>query len=302
MFDSKFAQWMGQMDSVFGLDLHASADIAQGELSCSTLGQVATFQIAGTSQVLYRSAARVSQAENAPVKACVMKSGTMFLTRKGEEDLRLRPGEIAIYDTSIPYRLHFESQWDCTVMTVQREQLSLPERTLDKAFKQLFASPGAGEILMQLIDSSVSNGAASKESSELLGHAAIDLLAGLVYEKAAPYAPDEALRIAVHSYIRENLASFNLSVEHIARAHRLGVRTLHRLFQHEEIGVAELIRTLRLEAVYRDLRDPRLQNLTILTIGMNHGIQSQAHLTRLFRAKYGVTPAVFRRDHANSVA
>ncbi|BAQ21194.1 hypothetical protein cgR_6132 [Corynebacterium glutamicum R] len=36
----------------------------------------------------------------------------------------------------------------------------------------------------------------------------------------------------------------------------------------------ELIRHLRLEAVHEDLRDPRLQNLTILATGMHHGMAS----------------------------
>ncbi|AMA01590.1 AraC family transcriptional regulator [Corynebacterium glutamicum] len=187
-------------------------------------------------------------------------------------------------------------------MTVSREELSLPSRTLNNAFRQYFPSPGAGSVLTQLIESSIFNNVVTRESSEFLGHAAIDLLAGLVYEKATPYAPDEALRVAVHGYIRENLGSLQLTAASVAKAHRISVRTLHRLFEGEEYGVAELIRHLRLEAVHEDLRDPRLQNLTILAIGMRHGISSQAHLTRLFRAKYGVPPAEFRRGCINSAA
>ena len=77
---------------------------------------------------------------------------------------------------------------------------------------------------------------------------------------------------------------------------------LNKLFGGEEYGVGELIRHLRLEAVHKDLRDPRLQNLIILAIGMRHGISSQAHLTRRFRSKYGVPPSEFRRGYINSAA
>ncbi|NII86501.1 hypothetical protein [Corynebacterium glutamicum] len=62
-------------------------------------------------------------------------------------------------------------------------------------------------MLTQLIESPIFNKVLSRESSEFLGHTAVDLLAGLVYEKATPYVPDEALRVAVHGYIRENLGS-----------------------------------------------------------------------------------------------
>ncbi|GFK19741.1 helix-turn-helix domain-containing protein [Corynebacterium glutamicum] len=77
---------------------------------------------------------------------------------------------------------------------------------------------------------------------------------------------------------------------------------LNRSFEGEEYGVGELIRHLRLEAVHEDLRNPPLQNLNILAIGMRHGISSQAHLTRLFRSKYGVPPPEFRRGCINSAA
>ena len=110
----------------------------------------------------------------------------MVLTRDGESDLQLQPGEIAIYDTAVPYELYFYGQWDCIVMTVSREELSLPSRTLNNAFRQYFPSLGAGSVLTQLIESSIFNNVASRESSEFLGHAAIDLLAGLSMKKPLP--------------------------------------------------------------------------------------------------------------------
>ncbi|BAU96797.1 AraC family transcriptional regulator [Corynebacterium suranareeae] len=302
MDEAESAQWTIQMESVFGLDLRAADKSAQGDLSQALIGEVATFHIAGNPQSLLRTTSAIAHAESAPVKVCALQSGTMVLSRNGEADIQLRPGEIAIYDTAVPYQLHFEGQWNCAVMTVAREQLSLPNRTLNNAFRQHFPTPGAGAVLTQLIETSIHDGIQGQESSQFLGHAAIDLLAGLVYEKATPYAPDEALRVAIYSYIRDNLGSAQLSVATVARAHRLSVRTLHRLFEGEEYGVAELIRNLRLEEVHRDLQDPRLKNLTVLAIGMRHGISSQAHLTRLFRAKYGVPPAVFRRDHLKGAA
>src|SRR5699024_8192577 len=168
---------------------------------------------------------------------------------------------------------------------------------------QSFPSPGVGTVLTQLIEASLGDGLtgpASQQSSEFLGHAAIDLLAGLVYSKAAPCAPDEALRIVAFDFIRENLSDSQLSSDYIAGAHGISVRTLHRLFEDEERGVAELIRNWRLEAVYKDLQDPRFRDLTILSIGVRHGIGSQAQLTRLFRAKYGITPGAFRREHGSA--
>lgn len=301
-------KWGARMGSLFGLDVPPISRVAKddvlrgdapkGDVQGASLGKVGTFHIAGNSQELLRTSRNIAQADYAPVKVCALKSGTMVLSREGETDLRLQPGEIAIYDTAMPYQLRFEGQWNCAVMTVSREELSLPNRTLNNAFRQNFPSPGPGLILTQLIETSITKGVANHDSSEFLGHAAIDLLAGMVYEKATPYAPDEALRAAIQSYIRDNLGAANLSVSTVAHAHRMSVRSLHRLFQEEECGVAELIRHLRLDAVRQDLQDPRLKNLNILAIGVRNGIQSQAHLTRIFRERYGISPAAFRRQHA----
>lgn len=71
-------------------------------------------------------------------------------------------------------------------MTVSREEVSLPSRTLNNAFRKYFPIPDVGSVLTQLIESPIFNNVVSRESSEFLGHAAIDLLAGLVYEKPLP--------------------------------------------------------------------------------------------------------------------
>lgn len=92
-------------------------------------------------------------------------------------------------------------------MTVSREEVSLLSRTLNNAFRKYFPIPDVGSVLTQLIESPIFNNVVSRESSEFLGHAAVDLLSGLVYEKATPYAPDEALQVAVHDCIREYLGS-----------------------------------------------------------------------------------------------
>src|SRR5699024_7750351 len=286
MSEPQSVAWTKRMESVFGLNLRPTAHSPQGDLSSASLGAVSTFHIAGNPQALQRTNTAIGHAVNAPVKVCAVQSGTMLLVRENEQDLRFRPGEIAIYDTGRPYQLHFAGQWNCAVMTVAREELSLPNRVLNSALPQSYPSPGVGTVLTQLIEASLGDGLtgpASQQSSEFLGHAAIDLLAGLVYSKAAPCAPDEALRIVAFDFIRENLSDSQLSSDYIAGAHGISVRTLHRLFEDEERGVAELIRNWRLEAVYKDLQDPRFRDLTILSIGVRHGIGSQAQLTRLFR-------------------
>jgi transcriptional regulator GlxA family with amidase domain len=71
-------------------------------------------------------------------------------------------------------------------------------------------------------------------------------------------------------------------------------RTLERLFAHEPRPLADYIRHHRLEAVRRDLSDPLLMHLGIGVIAARWCLFDPAHLSRLHRAQYGMTPSQAR--------
>lgn len=77
MSEYESAQWTEQMESVFGLDLRASTDLVQGELSNAALGNVATFKIAGTPQALKRTSVAIGRSGATPVEVCALESGTV---------------------------------------------------------------------------------------------------------------------------------------------------------------------------------------------------------------------------------
>lgn len=292
-------QWIEKMGSVFGLEVKAPSRKITGNVlgavHGTSLGKVDTFKIQGTAQALKRTPEALKNAQNSLLKVCAMRTGRMMLLREGEVDLTINAGDIAFYDTSRPYILKFEEQWDCAVMTVPRTDLALPTKTLNSALRQPFPGPGPGTVLTHLIESSIAEDSLKGETSHFLGNAAIDLLSGLVYEKSSPQAPDEALRASIRSYICKHLGDQDLSAAKIAYHHGISVRSLHRLFHPEDCGIAELIRNLRLEALRKDLADPRFRQRSIMALGSKYAFQDQAHLTRLFRAHFGITPAAFRK-------
>lgn len=288
--------WSEQMGGAFGLALRRDAGQAVGEVRRSGLGMVDTYRILGSPQMLRRTRQAISRSEDPPLKVCALRSGSLRLSRDRAPELRVTAGQIVFYDTAQPYELDLDGRWDCDVMTVSREDLALPERTLRTALEHPLPGPGAGNVLTQLIRTSLEQGRGSRISSALLGHAAVDLLAGLAYENEAPQAPDEAVRAAVLAYIREHLGAPDLDVPHLAKVHRVSVRTLHRIFRDERWGVAETIRNLRLDAVRRDFADPRLRSRGIMAIGARYGFRDQAHLTRAYRTRFGITPAASRRE------
>jgi len=85
-----------------------------------------------------------------------------------------------------------------------------------------------------------------------------------------------------------------LSPESAARASYISVRQLHRLFAREGLSFAAWVREQRLRRCRDDLADPCLRHLAISGIAERWGYRSQAHFTRAFSARFGLTPGEFR--------
>ena len=74
-------------------------------------------------------------------------------------------------------------------------------------------------------------------------------------------------------------------------------RYLHRLFEEDGSTVSGWIRQLRLERCRRDLADPSRRDETVTSIGARWGLTNPAHLSRLFRDVFGVSPTEYRVEH-----
>ena len=123
-------------------------------------------------------------------------------------------------------------------------------------------------------------------------------LEGLVLELMSEARPGATPRIGqrwlsrVTSFLEERFAT-DVTLELVAR--HVGVHPVHlaQAFR-ERYGrtVGDTLREIRLLRVRNEL----LGTLTpVSTIAHATGFADQSHMTRLFRAKFGVTPAAFRR-------
>jgi AraC-like DNA-binding protein len=108
-----------------------------------------------------------------------------------------------------------------------------------------------------------------------------------------PDSSRQALLAQIHAYIGKHLADPELSLEAIAAAHHVSVRSLHRLFQAQDTTVMAWIRARRLDHSRRDLADPQLRDRPIHAIAARWGFTAP-HFTRIFHTTYGVRPQDFR--------
>jgi AraC-like DNA-binding protein len=270
---------------------------AEGWLSAAQLSNVAAFHVAGSSQVLRRSAAWARRLPSDLLKVCIQRAGSATI-QQDDREVMLTPGSMAIYDIDRPYSIRLQGEWRCAVIAFPRTALVASEHFIDAVIcRPAQVAEGPGSVLIPLVASAVSraeSGSRAAASDALMGLACLDLLKAALAERELPQRPD-AVRLLVEAYIRAHIADADLSHGKVAAAHHMSERTLHRLFDESGQTVTELIRSGRLDGILSDLQSPASARDAISRIAARWGIHDMPHLTRAFRARYGMSPSEARQ-------
>jgi AraC-like DNA-binding protein len=134
------------------------------------------------------------------------------------------------------------------------------------------------------------------EDGALLGGTFLDLL-GLAVETSSRPARRtgfgrEAAAVIARAAIEEGLGAPSQTISGLCRQLGMSRTSLHRLFENEG-GVQAYIRGRRLEAVRRALLDPACRE-PLYALAERMGFSDAAHLSRLFRARYDISPSDYR--------
>ncbi len=234
-------------------------------------------------------------------KVSLQVSGHGLLVQDGRE-VPLAPGTLALYDTSRPYTLSFDTDSTSYVMMFPQSRVTLPQ---DSVAQLTATAIGAGHDLGAVVsDVIVRAGTMLPTLTRSVGIRfagnIVDLLTTVMADELSDGAevPDERQRLwtQVIAHIDDHLGDPTLSPATIAAAHFMSVRALHQLFAGGE-SVAGEIRRRRIDRCRIDLADPRQRHVPVAAIGARWGLPDPAHFSRLFRKIVGQPPAVFRRTH-----
>lgn len=120
------------------------------------------------------------------------------------------------------------------------------------------------------------------------------LIGGRDGQRLDPEIVAPARRRAAEEHIRANLEDAGLTPDSVGRAVGISRRRVYELFAREGVGVAEYIRSARLDRVRQTLADPGSQSRSIGAIAAAAGFPNQAHFSRLFRQTYAETARDYR--------
>lgn len=300
-----FESWEDQICHTF-VPLRARCadgeDSFTGVVDSAMLGSVMLAEVSASHALVERTPRLIRSGDPELYKFGLQVSGTSVI-EQGDRQAHLRPGDLAIYDTSRPYRVTFSDDFKMTVAMFPRALVRLPEQQMAALTAvRLAGDNGLGALIAPLLKGIGGELSSSRPViATHLGDAVVDLVtAAFAQQLDRSLEPDtptsyRTLIARVRKFVDDRLPDPALCSKSVADAHFVSVRYLQKVFATEGISVSNLIRSRRLEQCRRDLVDPVCQHLSIAQIGGRWGFPDAAHFSRLFRATYGVSPREFRK-------
>lgn len=111
---------------------------------------------------------------------------------------------------------------------------------------------------------------------------------------------DETIEALTEAVIRDNLALPELSPDWLAQKLEISRASLYRVFG-ERGGIMRYVQERRLLAVQAALSDP-LETRRLSRLAADLGFSSEAHFSRSFRTRFGVTASAYRKEQREASA
>lgn len=303
--DSGFEVWEDQICHTFVPLRARCADGAaafSGQVGSAVLGSVVLADVSASHAQVERTPRLIRADDPELYKFGLQTSGTSVI-EQDDRQACLRPGDLAIYDTSRPYRISFSDDFRMTVAMFPRSLVRLPEQKMASLTAvRLAGDTGLGALISPLMAGlSTQLNSTRPVIATHLGDAVVDLVTAAFAQQMqgsidpGSEAGHRTLIEQVRKFIDERLHDPDLTSQAVADAHFVSVRYLQKVFSAEGTSVSQLIRTRRLERCRRELGDPACQHLSIAQIGSRWGFPDAAHFSRLFRSTYGQSPREFRK-------
>jgi transcriptional regulator GlxA family with amidase domain len=102
-------------------------------------------------------------------------------------------------------------------------------------------------------------------------------------------------RQRVKRFARQHLRDPQLSVPLIAERLELSPRQIHRLFANEPMSLMRWIWAERLNQCHRELTSNTSEQRPLSDIAYAWGFNDQAHFSRAYRQRFGLSPREARR-------
>jgi AraC-like DNA-binding protein len=271
-----------------------------GEITTAQCDEMHFSRVRADGQTVDRTQGRIRRAREEIVLISVQTRGSGVVAQDGRQ-ATLRPGDFACYDSTRPYTLSFDAQFEQIVLHLPRKAMirRIGPTEAVTATRVAAASP-LGSLVAPFIGNAAAivtelGAVAAGRLSEVCLGLVTTALGDLTSRRPANDSPARAaLTFRAKAIIERNLSDAHLNSEKVAALMGISPRYLQDLFHSENETVSEWIWSRRLEKARRDLFDPLLAKESITQIALACGFCDLAHFSRRFKAAYSMSPREYR--------
>ncbi|MFJ4658184.1 helix-turn-helix domain-containing protein [Nocardia sp. NPDC088792] len=233
--------------------------------------------------------------------ATVTTHGHGWLEQDGRVG-EMADGGLMLYVSSRPFTAHFESSWGVVAVQVPLSQVvsasGVPADRMPTAVR--FPPEGAAGIVGRFFCGLAHLQHTAPDQAAVLARHGTGLLASVVQLAAGDLPRDEPGHALTKQralmYIQRHYADPELTVDRVAAACAISRRTLYRLFENGEDGMASMLRRMRVERALSLIRTDATRPLQ--SVARASGFVSERQFYRAFKREMGMTPGEFRTTSA----
>jgi AraC-like DNA-binding protein len=301
----KLERWNEHACESFSPLVSDPADIStfNGSIARTAIGDLTLADVYSEAQLVHHTRVHVARTRS-PLFFLHLQLEGESISRQDGREAHLRAGDFTLCDSTRNYEIVFPGTNRMLVLGIPdaqlRRQIAAPECMVAMPMQ---ASAGVRGLFSRFLRNywvecrrELDDTAAGRVTTailDLLGAAYADVPCA----RSGRSSLATAHRIRIINYIESHLQDPDLTPTRIAAACKMTPRYLYHLSSDQEETVARYILRRRLEVCARALVSEAHRGRTVTAIAFNYGFNSPTHFGRVFRAKFGLTPREYRRQH-----
>ncbi len=292
----RYSAWRDAICDVYvHVDVKATdPDNYRGFIREAKFGDVVMTDILLSEQRIRRNREHISKLDKDCYYLQLIHRGNLSVLQHGSTH-RSNAARGAIFCATEQYELQCHGEVRSFYLEIPRDDFAqrFPRERIPVS-ASLNTTRGLGRIATEFCATLATEGSKLEDTIRAgLGNQLMDVLAFTLLSSegdmpAAEGSVKKARLMSVQRWIEDHIGNPHLSLETIAAANGMSLRYLHALFEPCEMSASEWIWNRRLQLCYDCLA--RGDGRSITLIAFDHGFNSSAHFSTLFRRKYGISP------------
>lgn len=273
------------------LHIRADTETVTGVIGTRRVGATSFCRLRATPHSGVRTPRMATGTGTGHYKIALSLQGPTLITQLDRRVL-LRPGDLAVYDTSEAYSVGSELEFGLLIALVPHDAFELSRDRVAAVAAARLTGQGSETVRRGLL--ALAEGRADPARLDQTMGAITALIGDTPPVRAGSNRDSGDLLEHAKEVIAHRLSDPRLDPAYVAAVLGVSRRRLYTLFAEEVGPVAAYIRTRRLERARGLLLSTEGAGATVAEVALECGFTDPAHFSRLFHQAYGVSPTRFR--------